>query len=141
MSDLKHHGSCLCGAVEFEVTLTEKDVHICHCNLCQKHGGGPSLSLQCGKDWTIKGEENLTWYNSSEWAQRGFCSKCGTHLLFKTNDGSYHGVPAGVLDSQDGFKIGMHIFVDKKPPYFDFTDDSPRLTEEEFLKMVGAIEN
>lgn len=138
MSDLKRTGGCLCGAVEFELTLKETDVHVCYCGLCQRHGGGPSLSLGCEKDWNIKGEDNITWYDSSDFAQRSFCSKCGTHLFFRMKDGSYHGIGAATLDSQDGFKIGMHIFVDKKPDYYDFADESPRLTEEEFLKMVGA---
>lgn len=138
MAENKKKGGCLCGSVSFEITPNEEEVHICHCGLCRKWHGGPGFAVQCKSDWVINGEENMTWYKSSEWAERGFCSKCGSHLLFRTNDGSYHGVSAGVLDNQDGFKIGMHIFVDKKPPYFDFTDDSPRLTEKEFLEMVGA---
>jgi hypothetical protein len=80
----------------------------------------------------------MNWFNSSEWAQRSFCSKCGTHLLFKTKDESYFGVAVGALDSQAGLKMGMHIFIDKKPDYFDFTGDAPRLTEKEFLEMVGS---
>lgn len=140
MSDLKRTGRCLCGEVEFEVTLQELDVHVCHCSICQKWEGGPSLSLGCESGWKIKGEDNLTWFASSEWAERGFCKKCGSHLFFRMNDGRYQGIPAAALDSQDGLKIASHIFIDKKPPYYDFADDTPRLTEEEFLKMVGAAE-
>lgn len=138
---MTHHkacGRCLCGDVTFEVTLSNKDVHICHCELCQKWAGGPGLSVHCQDDWVIKDQDKVTWYDSSEWAQRGFCARCGTHLFFRLNDGSYHGVCAAALDSQEGFSIGMHIFIDKKPPYYDFTDQSPRLTKEEFLQMVGA---
>lgn len=140
MSELKRTGECLCGAVKVDVTLNEEEVHVCHCGICQKWHGGPGFALQCAQDWNITGEENMTWYNSSEWAKRGFCSQCGTHLLFKTNDGSYHGIPAGILDNQEGLKIGMHIFIDKKPAYADFADDSKKLTEQEFLEMVGAVE-
>lgn len=140
MSNLKRSGGCHCGAVTFEVTLHEEEVHVCHCGICQKWGGNSGLALACDKDWTIKGEENLKWYASTEWAKRGFCSKCGTHLLFKMNDASYHGIPAGALDSQEGLKLGMHIFIDKKPDYYDFADDCKRLTEKEFLEMVGAAE-
>lgn len=139
MSDLKRSGSCLCKSVKFEVTLSEEEVHVCHCGICQKWGGNSGLALACDKDWKIEGEEHLTWYDSSDWAQRGFCSKCGTHLLFRMNDESYCGVPAGALDSQNDLKIGMHIFIDKKPDYYDFADDAKRLTEQEFLEMVGAV--
>ncbi len=138
MSDKKHKGSCLCKAIKFELILPEKEVHVCHCGLCQKLHGGPGFALSCEKDWVIQGEENLTWYDSSEWAQRSFCGTCGTHLFFRMKDGSFHGVPAGVMDDLEGFKLGMHIFIDKKPDYYDFNDNAPRLTEKEFLEMVGA---
>ncbi len=133
----KRSGQCLCGAVKYQATLLEEGVHVCHCTLCQKWHGGPGMAAGCDGDWSIQGEENLTWYASSDWAKRGFCKTCGSHLLFKTNDASYHGIAAGTLDNLDGFKIESHIFVDKKPSYYDFNDNAPRLTEEEFLKMVG----
>lgn len=139
MSNLKRRSSCLCGAVSFEVTLCGLDVHVCHCNICQKWSGGPDLSIRCEGDWKIEGEENVTWYDSSEHAQRAFCKKCGSHLFGRSKDGSYHGVMAS-LDNKEGLKIGEHIFVDKKPDYYDFADDTPRLTEEQFLKMIGAAE-
>ncbi len=131
-------GSCLCGAVTFEAVLSETGVHVCHCTICQKWAGGPSLSLRCQEGWKIDGEENLTWYDSSEEAQRGFCSKCGSQLFFRTKSGSYHGVTAA-LDNKEGLHIGEHIFVDTKPSYYDFADDSPRLTEQEFLKKIGVL--
>ena len=131
-------GRCLCEAVQFEVEVSGNKVHVCHCGICQKWHGGSGLSVQCSGEWTIKGEEHLTWYNSSEWAQRGFCKQCGTHLFFKTNSGDYHGVTAGSLDTQEGLELESHIFIDKKPAYYDFADNCPRLTEKEFLEHIGA---
>lgn len=136
---LKRTGGCHCGAVKFEVTLNDLNVHVCHCSICLKIGGAPSLALGCSGDWTIEGEENLKWYDSSDYAQRGFCTTCGTHMLFRMKDGSYYGLGAGNIDDQSGLKIAEHIFVDSKPPYYEFADDTPRYTEEEFLKMIGAV--
>lgn len=135
----KRDGQCLCGAVSYSADIAEGHVHVCHCNMCQKWHGGPGLSIKVDA-CDIKGEEKVTWYRSSEWAQRGFCSACGTHLFGKTDDGSYYGVYVGSMDDQEGLSIESHIFIDKKPPHYDFTGDAPRMTEEEFLKMVGAIE-
>lgn len=137
--DLRRTGSCLCGSVHFEATLCANEVHVCHCHICQKWAGGPAFALSVEPDWHIDGADNVTWYASSEWAERGFCKTCGTHLFFKTKDGSYHNI-TGLIDNKDGLKIGEHIFVDAKPPYYDFTDDSPRLTEHEFLVKIGAAE-
>jgi len=139
MSD-KRTGGCLCGAVKYEVTLQETDVHVCHCGLCQKWSGGPALSLSCEDDWAITGEDSLTWYDSSDWGQRGFCNKCGTHLFGRVSAGDYRGIYAGSLDNQDELKIGMHIFIDKKPPYYDFADDTKRLTEADFMAMFAEGE-
>ncbi len=132
MSDnLKRTGKCLCGAVKYEVELHELKAHICHCTICQKWAGSSSFSIHC-KNWTIDGENNVTWFDSSGDAQRGFCKTCGSHLFFRTLDGNYQGVTAA-LDDIEGLSIGEHIFIDFKPPYYDFVDDAPRLTEAEFL--------
>ena len=136
--DLKRTGECLCGAVKYEVTLTEPHVHVCHCDLCRGWGGGPNLSAACEKDWVIEGEENLTWYDSSEWAQLGFCNKCGTHLFGRVPDGDYRGIHVGNLHDSGGLEIGMHIFIDKKPSFYDFTDSAKRITGAEFYAMVSG---
>ena len=129
----------MCGAITFDVTLGEPEIHVCHCTICRKWAGAPALAIRCESGWEIKGEENLTWYASSERAQRGFCNTCGTHLFFKTNDGCYHGITA-ILDNIDDLVIGEHIFVDTKPKLYDFTDKAPRLTEHDFLKKIGVVE-
>lgn len=134
-NDLKRTGSCLCKAVKYEVELNSTHVHICHCNICQNWGGGPALTINHTGNMKVQGNDNIKWYSSSEWAQRGFCRTCGTHIAFKTNDGSYHGITVGALDSQENLVIGSHIFIDKKPAYFDFKDDAPRITEEQFLQQ------
>ncbi len=139
MSDMERTGSCLCGSVKFEVTLSEKEVHVCHCSICQRWAGGPGFAIKVEPDWKIEGEDKLTWYASSEHAKRGFCGTCGSHLLFRTNDGSYHGVTA-LLENLDDLKVGEHIFIDTRPDFYKFADGAPQLTEHEFLKKIGVIE-
>ena len=132
-------GGCLCGAVKFQATLNDLHVHVCHCKICQKWSGSSGLSLKC-EGWDIQGDKNLTWYDSSETARRGFCKLCGSHLFFQTNDNSYKGISAGALDLQEGLSLDSHIFIDKKPGYYDFKDDVPRLTEAEFLAQFENVE-
>ncbi|MEC8664329.1 MAG: GFA family protein [Pseudomonadota bacterium] len=129
--------SCLCGGVALEVTPLEESVHVCHCSLCQTWNGGPAFAVSIEPEWKTEGEEKLKWFDSSEWGQRGFCSECGTHMLFRTKDGSYNGVCAPI-DGMADFKIGEHIFVDRKPFEYDFSDDTPRLTAQQFHEMIGA---
>lgn len=132
-------GSCLCQAVTYRANFETDKVHVCHCTLCQKWHGGPALALSCGEDWKIEGEDKLKWYKSSEHGQRGFCSVCGSNLFFKAPSAGYYAVTAGTLESQESFEIETHIYIDKKPPYYDFSDKAPRLTEQEFLEHIGAV--
>ena len=80
----------------------------------------------------------VNWYQSSEWAERGSCKNCGTTLFWRLQ--SDHGmtvVTAGSLDRNEELEpIEEHIYIDKKPPWYDFADDAPRLTSQEFLARL-----
>ena len=78
MSDMiEGNGSCLCGATKIKATKINKQVGACHFGMCRKRGGGPLLVVDCGEDVSFEGEENTSVFSSSEWAERGFCNKCG----------------------------------------------------------------
>ncbi|NIT13149.1 MAG: GFA family protein, partial [Candidatus Dadabacteria bacterium] len=51
--------------------------------MCRKWCGGPLMAVNCGTDVTFEGEDNITVYDSSSWAERGFCSGCGSHLFYR----------------------------------------------------------
>jgi len=74
-------GGCLCGAVRYRATAAPVRGVICHCSMCRKHSGAPALAfihfLVESFNW-VKGEP--TRYRSSAYAERGFCSRCGSTL-------------------------------------------------------------
>jgi hypothetical protein len=128
-------GRCLCGAVTLRA-LPERHVHACHCAMCRRWGGGPLMGMNCGKDLGIEGGQ-VARYRSSDWAERGFCARCGTHIFFYfVPDGSYF-VPAGVFDDQSGLDFETEIYVDGKPDYYAFAGERKRQTEAEFLRAMG----
>lgn len=86
----------------------------------------------------FEGEENIACYNSSDWAERGFCKKCGTHLFYRLKENGQTIVWAGSFDDKSPFKLSGEIYVDSKPAAYDFAGDHPRLTEREFLKSIGV---
>lgn len=129
-------GRCLCSQVTFIGQGDINDMHICHCRVCARWGGGPAFSLTFSKGIEFTGP--LHWYNSSEWAERGFCSNCGSCLFYKLKDNSLIAVGAGALDDQSLVPpISSHIYVDCKPGYYEFSDSAPRLTEDEFLASLN----
>lgn len=129
-------GQCLCGSVKFTLQLLQSAVHVCHCGMCRKWGaGGPAITADC-TNVAFDVDEGLAWYDSSEWAQRGFCQRCGSSLFYRMKDESvtYMNVSVAVLERSDDIVIQDHIYVDHKPPYYDFADNCPRLTEKETLE-------
>ncbi|MDX1383714.1 MAG: GFA family protein [Thermoanaerobaculia bacterium] len=134
-------GGCLCGAVRFELELESSDLGVCHCGTCRRWSAGPFLAVHStGDKGRLLEDRGLAWYDSSEWARRGFCRECGASLFYqlKGQDSPDWIVSAEALDDTEGLAIASHIYVDAKPAYYDFADDAPRLTEAEFLASMGV---
>ncbi|MAK61152.1 MAG: hypothetical protein CMK09_09265 [Ponticaulis sp.] len=134
------HGQCLCGSVAFELSNKIQHVDACHCKMCQHWAGGAFIGVSAtDADITFKADSTLTWYNSSAWARRGFCSKCGSSLFYKLiNKTDYWAISSGALTLPEGIEMEKEIFVDEKPGYYAFAGDHPRLTREETMAMIKA---
>jgi len=130
-------GSCLCGAVSFTVNHVSKKVGACHCSMCRKWGGGPFMEVDCGTDISFKGEENITVYNSTDWAERGFCNKCGSNLFYRLKGSNQHMVPVGLFDDQAPFVFDSQVFIDKKPSFYSFANQTHDMTEAEIFEMYA----
>lgn len=129
-------GKCLCGAITLSTKQTS-DVEVCHCHMCRQWGGGPLLAVHCGSEVEISGRNQLTVFDSSKWAERGFCSACGTHLFYRLKGSNDYSIPVGLFQDQNHFKMKEQIFIDKKPSYYEFANKTPVLTETEvFEKYV-----
>lgn len=124
-------GRCLCGAVQLTVSVSNASVCACHCKMCQRWGGGPLLTVRCDGDVRFDGEDNIRIFSSSKWAERGFCSKCGSHLYYHLKSDGHYAVPIGLLDHVDGLVFDEQIFIDEKPPFYSFANDTKNLTGAE----------
>ncbi len=83
MSERTLSGHCLCGAVTIEATPQRPHMEACHCDMCRRWGGIAFVGVGCGDQVKLLGEEHITRYRSSDWAERGFCSRCGSNLFFR----------------------------------------------------------
>ncbi len=131
-------GSCLCGEVKFTVKKLSDSIGACHCGMCRKWAGGPWLGVDCGSEVLFEGEKNIKIYNSSDWAERGFCSKCGSNLFYRVKQSGQHFMPAGLFDKTATLVFDHQIFIDKKPDYFDFTNKTENMTEAEVFARYGS---
>ena len=122
-----HKGSCLCGAVSFEVAAPLHSPDACHCSQCRKQSGHYWASTDVARaDLTIHGAEKLTWFRSSEKVRRGFCSTCGSALFWDPVEKDLVGVAMGAFDQPTDTQLGIHIFVAEKGDYYDIADGLPQ---------------
>jgi hypothetical protein len=116
-------GSCLCGAVSFEVEGALRAPDACHCTNCRKQSGHYWVSTDVPHAaLKISGEENVRWYQSSETVRRGFCGTCGSVLFWDRDGAERIGVGMGAFDAPTGTRMDKHIFVAEKGDYYDITD-------------------
>lgn len=102
--------------------------------MCRKWADyGPLLALDCGSEVSFEGEENITIYNSSVWADRGFCNKCGTHLFYRFKEKNQYIVSVGLFDNLEDIVFEHQVFIDKKPAYYCFSNETKNLTEAEII--------
>ena len=130
-------GRCLCGAVTYTAEVAKTDFHACHCSMCRRWASSPFFAIGV-ESITFDGEDKISRYKSSDWAERGFCSQCGTNLFYWYADGDQYIMCIGTFDDTTPFTMAGEIYIDSKPPGYAFAGDHPRQTEEEFLKSLGV---
>jgi len=130
-------GKCLCGAVQVEAKTLDTSVGACHCSSCRRWGGGPLMTASAGTEVTFKGEENVETFSSSDWAERGFCRKCGTHLFYHLKNGGEYIMAAGLFGDVEGYVFDHQVFIDERPPYYRFANDTKDMTGAELFAMYA----
>jgi hypothetical protein len=129
-------GQCLCGAVKFSAEGVPHDVTACHCSMCRRWTGGPDLAVEA-ESVTFDGEENIGRYRSSAWAERGFCKVCGSNLFYRLVEADRYLLAPGAFDDQSGFRMTLQVFVDDKPGYYSFADETEMMTGAEVFAMYA----
>ena len=115
-------GSCLCGRITYEVRGKLISVCACHCTQCCKTSGHYVAATKCrSEDLEIVGV-TITWYRSSDTAERGFCSTCGSNLFWREYGATFTSIFAGSIDGLTGLNMDRQIHTDTKGDYYDLPD-------------------
>ncbi len=93
------------------------------------------MSVPC-KDATFVGP--VTHYASSEGVERTFCSNCGSSLAYKSDAHPIHAIPIALFDDQSGLPFRAQIYIDDKPDYYAFADDTKTMTGAQFQAKFGG---
>lgn len=132
---MAHTGRCLCGAVSYTAEDVETGIHSCHCSMCRTWSGGPAFAAGVGAV-SFTGEDHITRFDSSAWAERGFCRKCGTNLFYHLKETDHYVLGMGTFDDQTPFELEGEIYIDEKPAAYDLAGDHPRMTGDEFMASM-----
>jgi len=132
---MERKGGCLCGEIRYSATLDNLRFGACHCPMCRKWTGGPLLNVRAS---SIVFEGTPTVYASSDWAERGFCSRCGSCLFYrlKSSSGPLH-IAHGSLDNCEGLTFTHQVFIDKKPAGYAFENATGTMTSAEVMAMFS----
>ncbi len=138
-------GGCMCGAVRFSARNVPTHFGACHCEMCRRWTGMALVAASvphAGIDW--QGEAHIRTLQSSAWAERAWCQRCGTGLFYHvTMDGpmsTNYEIPVGLFDDTVGMEMTSEIYIDHGVPGLHFEGKHERLTRAETLKKFGIEE-
>ncbi len=118
--DKLREGGCMCGAVRYKAAAPFIGVISCHCKQCQRlHGNYNPLLIAEKENFTFtKGEDNITWYNSSGESERGFCKTCGSAMFKQDKRGPKIKISVGNLDDTSGLVNVKNVGVESAGNYY-----------------------
>ena len=133
----RRHGHCLCGSVTFSAIPSNTETGVCHCDMCRRWSAGPFFAIQCDDSVIFESKDDLRVYRSSEWGERGFCGKCGTVLFWNLHGKEAYSMSLSAFDDIDNDDVifTSEIFIDEKPDYFSFANDTKKMTGAEVFAM------
>jgi len=123
-------GSCVCGAVRFEIQLPTLICVHCHCTLCRTNHSAAFVTW-VGVSKTqlrlLTAETALTHYRSSDQGRRSFCSQCGTSLFCEV-DTHPDIVDITLASLQSAIDRGpeAHIYFETHVEWVEVLDQLPR---------------
>ena len=125
-------GSCLCGAVAYEVDAEPGPIIHCHCETCRKAHGSAFSSLmgvpRAAFRWT-RGEEGLSAFESSPGKVRRFCAACGSQLVAERAGQPNVMLRLGCLDTPITDRPKAHIWRSDAASWYDPKEVLPELPE------------
>lgn len=142
---MSHRGSCLCGAVVYEVDNDLKATMNCHCRHCRKAHAAPYVTstLMPAQDFSIlQGTELIGKYAVDAARTRCFCSACGTRLFNDTGMPGFITVMVATLDHPELAQPVGHVNLESKLATLELNDGLPGFatfpSQDEVQKLLGG---
>jgi len=126
-------GSCLCNAIQYQITGELGPTMICHCSKCRKASGSAYAvnALVNTEDFeVVSGQEFISEFESTPNVFRAFCKHCGSPLYSRRSSmPDAIRLRLGTMDSAVAIKPEAHIYVDSMAEWDHIYDDIPQYSE------------
>jgi ADP-ribosyl-[dinitrogen reductase] hydrolase len=126
------HGSCLCGAIRYEIDGLSGPINHCSCRTCRKaHAAAFTSTAAVDRihfRW-LAGRDKLSSFESSPGKVRHFCSICGSPLVAEREAQSHFILRVATLDDDPGQKPELAIWRSHEVPWLDYGPHVPGLAE------------
>lgn len=132
MSDVT--GSCLCGAVTYQMRPPYGFFQYCHCSRCRKFTGsahGATVLVSAEQFRWISGEDRVRQYvvPDAKYYCTAFCTVCGSSMPWRSRNEKSYLVPAGTLDDEPGAGVERNIYWGSRAPWYEPVGDLPVFDE------------
>jgi hypothetical protein len=136
-------GHCMCSAVSVIATPTQPYITACNCDNCKRWTGGMNFAFEADAN-TVRIEGPVKTIALMPWAERGFCSKCGSGVFYRvTAEGPMKGLlklSAGLFPDATGLPVGIEFYADERPAAFDLSQDHKTMTRAEVEALFSDNE-
>ncbi|QLF71437.1 GFA family protein [Peteryoungia desertarenae] len=126
-------GSCLCGAVQFEISGKFESFFLCHCKRCRKDTGSAYaanlFSSTATLNWISSLDSIRTYRIPGTRHEKSFCTQCGSAVPSVQSEGSMVVVPAGSMDSMIDIQPSAHICYASRAEWDGLCEEIPRVDE------------
>ena len=127
-------GSCLCGAVVYEVDQLAAPIQHCSCHTCRKaHAAAFNTAADVRREhfrWVF-GVDKLSRYESSPGKQRYFCSNCGSQLVAEREGRDTVVLRVATLDDDPQVQPSQQIWKSHEVPWLAYGSHVPAYDEWE----------
>ena len=131
-------GQCLCGAVSVTAATSNPELRACHCEMCRRQNSFAFLNVQTEPE-SIVVNGPLTVFKSSEWAERAFCTTCGSMLWYGLQYNGERHLSAGLFPKLSGAMV-QEYYVDECLFRNGFAGGHQKLTRQETIALFAPTE-
>lgn len=130
-------GQCMCGSVTFKAEVNGP-FSVCHCKMCQRWASGQFMGVHTEGFELTSGEDAFSKIKSSDWAERAFCSNCGSNIYYHAVAYGHPSVSMGTLDDTTGLRRVYEYFTDLEPKGIEASDQTKTMTQAEAEAAFGG---